>query len=134
MALGPRILVVEDDAIIGVDLADQLTELGCDVVGVIASVREAIEAIDTIGCDIAVLDVNLGDETAAPIAAKLTLLQIPFVTLTGYASDQCPPELRTSGPVLFKPVRIEQLWAVVQERLAHHQERGTEPSRPQSLG
>ena len=133
MAFRPRILVVEEDAIIGVDLADQLSELGCEVVGVVASVREAVEVIDTIGCDIAVLDVNLSDETAAPIATKLKVLRIPFVTLTGYPSDQCPPELRSNGPVLFKPVRIEQLWAVVQERLAHHQDMGTVTSRPQSL-
>ena len=53
-------LVVEDDAIIGFDIANQLTEAGLEVVGPVGSVKMALALIVQPGCTAAVLDVNLG--------------------------------------------------------------------------
>ena len=45
------------------------------------------------GCDVAVLDVNLGNETAEPVARELRARGTPFVVLSGYSSEQHPPGL-----------------------------------------
>lgn len=105
-----RILVVEDDPLIALDLVDQLAQFGFSVVGIAANVADALALLDHESCDAAVLDINLGNETAAPIAHALGAQQIPFVTLSGYADGQRPPVF--SGHIVFsKPVQIEALAA-----------------------
>ncbi|MGA7327962.1 MAG: hypothetical protein WBX25_26620 [Rhodomicrobium sp.] len=59
-------------------------------------------------CAAAVLDINLGEETSDPVALKLIESEIPFVTLSGYASEQHPPAFKGS-PALLKPLRPELL-------------------------
>jgi CheY-like chemotaxis protein len=49
-----------------------------------------------------VLDVNLGHETAEPIAERLRARGTPFVVLTGYSTDQLPSGFH-GAPVLSKP-------------------------------
>jgi len=60
-----RVLVVEDEAILAIDIATHLTDAGFSVVGPATSVTKALTLIGEVGCDVAVLDVNLRDETAA---------------------------------------------------------------------
>jgi CheY-like chemotaxis protein len=102
-----RILIVEDDPFISLDLASQLAKLGFHV-GIAATVAAALSILEGSACDIAVLDVNLGNETSAPVASRLAALGVPFVTVTGYAASQCPPEFQ-NGTVLAKPLRFEAL-------------------------
>ena len=105
-----RILVVEDEPLVGMELADALESAGFTVLGPAASNDDAFALVAEHGCDGAVLDVNLGRETSEPLALKFAAEGVPFVTLTGYAPDQLPaPFLR--GPRLTKPVRTEILVA-----------------------
>ena len=85
-----RVLVVEDEPLIAFDVADHLREAGFEVVGPAASVSAALKLLESQGCDLAVLDVNLGRETAAPIADVLATKSLPFVALSGYSNDQLP--------------------------------------------
>ena len=70
MHMSTRVLVVEDEFLVALDIAQQITEAGFEVVGPANSVAKAIALIDELGCDVAVLDVNLGHETAEPIAHR----------------------------------------------------------------
>jgi DNA-binding response OmpR family regulator len=102
--MNTRVLVVEDDALLALDIARQLADAGLEVVGPATSVTKALGLIGKIGCDVAVLDVNLGKETAEPVARELRVRGTPFVVLSGYSSEQHPPGFR-GAPVLSKPAR-----------------------------
>jgi len=52
--------------------------------------------------------VNLGRETAAPIADVLRTKSVPFIALSGYSSDQLP-EIFHRAPMLTKPVDLKKL-------------------------
>jgi hypothetical protein len=62
------------------------------------------------GCDAAVLDINLGRETSEAIAIELTANATPFVTLSGYSSEQHHPVFAVA-PALRKPLRLQFLVA-----------------------
>ena len=108
-----RVLVVEDDALIALDISRQLTDAGFQVIGPAISVAKALGLIGDRGCDIAVLDVNLGNkETSEPIAHELRARGTPFIVLSGYAREQHPPGLR-GAPVLAKPTSPSELVAML---------------------
>jgi DNA-binding response OmpR family regulator len=108
--MAERILVVEDEPLIAFDVADYLKAAGFEVVGPAASVSAALKLLESPGCDLAVLDVNLGRETATPIADALRAKSLPFIALSGYSSDQLPEGFRNS-PMLTKPVDPRKLVA-----------------------
>jgi PAS domain S-box-containing protein len=103
----PRILVVEDEALVAVDISEQLVGFGCEVIGPAATVSEAMALIQEGSCDAAVLDVNLGRETSEPVATELIRRAIPFLAVSGYSRDQQPFIFR-SCPLLSKPLQREQ--------------------------
>jgi DNA-binding response OmpR family regulator len=111
-----RILIVEDDPLIGFDLAVELEDAGFAVVGVAPTVTKALTLFAQHGCDIAILDVNLGRETSAPIATMLAAAQVPFIAVTGYSVEQCPKEF-LSVPLLSKPFQTMRLIAELKRRL-----------------
>lgn len=104
LLFGLQILVVEDTFLVAMDLSDQLTDSGCDVIGPAASVQQALDQIDGIALDGAVLDVNLDGERSFPIAELLASRGIPFLFLTGYDSPAVFPDEFQQAPRLSKPV------------------------------
>ncbi|RIA47688.1 PAS domain S-box protein [Dichotomicrobium thermohalophilum] len=98
-----RILVVEDEALVGMALAEELRRAGYQVLGPTGSVSVALALLRE-GCEAAILDVNLGDETSEPIAEKLSREQTPFLAVSGYEHAQLPPAFQ-NAPLLSKPVR-----------------------------
>ena len=109
-----RVLVVEDDALLGLDISQQLTDAGFEVLGPAVSVAKALRLLAQAGCDMAILDVNLGKETAEPVALELQARGAPFIVLSGYSSDQHPRGFH-GAPFLQKPVRPEDLIAHVRK-------------------
>lgn len=101
---GMKILVVEDSFLIAWSMRRLLTELGCRVVGPVGTVAQALRLIDDDGCDAAILDINLGAETSAPIAAKLTAKETPFIFVTGYSSPGLTGDEYQSCRRLRKPL------------------------------
>ena len=86
-----------------------LADLGCEVLGPIHAVGEALDFVATTApIDVAVLDLNLDGEPAYPIVDALRARGVPIVFCTGYgetglrASDQ-------GSPVLRKPYRAAEL-------------------------
>ena len=114
--MAERVLVVEDEPLIAFDVADHLRDAGFEVIGPAASVSAALRLIESQGCDLAVLDVNLGRETAAPIAEVLNTKSLPFIALSGYSSDQLP-EIFQRAPLLTKPVNSKKLVSVLRRCL-----------------
>lgn len=83
---GLRVLIVEDAFLVAVRLQQMVEDLGCEVIGPVPTVADAMEAIAQGQCEAAILDINLGDETAEPIAERLESIGLPFFFVTGYAS------------------------------------------------
>lgn len=102
---GRRILIVEDEYLIAMDLALGLGDLGADIVGPAGSVAEALELIDSVGTELdgAVLDVNLRDERVYPVAEALLALGVRFIFASGYDAALMPPEY-TDIPRCPKPM------------------------------
>ncbi|THD42936.1 MAG: response regulator [Bradyrhizobium sp.] len=112
-----RVLVVEDDALIGLDIAQQLSDAGLEVMGPAVSVAKAFRLMSEKTCDAAVLDVNLGAETAEPVALALRARRTPFIVLSGYSREQHPPGFQ-GAPMLLKPARPEELVALLSKCMA----------------
>lgn len=97
---------------IGLDIGKQLTSAGYEVVGLATSVAKALRFVAERGCDVAVLDVNLGGETCEPVARKLRASGKPFVVLTGYSAELLQP-LLSDATVLTKPPCAADLLAAL---------------------
>ena len=105
---GRCILVVEDEPIVALDLADVLEGSGATILGPAHSVAEARRLIADSQLDCAVLDVNLGRESVAPLVRQLGERNIPFVFMTGYNERYLAPLWR-AYPILHKPAVPQEL-------------------------
>ncbi|MBU4433633.1 MAG: PAS domain-containing protein [Alphaproteobacteria bacterium] len=103
-----RVLIVEDEVLVAMDLARVLTQAGALVVGPAGSVEDALALVALGAFDRAILDVNLGGRMVTPVATALSERGIPFVYLTGYQEPRVE-----GGPVLHKPASLEKLLAVL---------------------
>jgi DNA-binding response OmpR family regulator len=104
-----RILVVEDEPLLAMLLEENLADLGHDKVTAVATVDQALSALDEGPVDAALLDFSLGsDTTSVPVALRLREEGTPFFYLSGHASfdpDSGAPE----APMLPKPVSLNAL-------------------------
>jgi CheY-like chemotaxis protein len=112
--MSARVLIVEDEFFIALDMGQQLADAGFEVVGPAPSVAKALSLVSEEGCDAAVLDVNLGGETSEPVARKLQESGKPFVVLSGYATDNRLPWFG-GATVLSKPLRMTDLVAALRD-------------------
>ena len=80
---GVRVLVVEDDFFIGLELMSILSDAGAIVVGPANTVQAALLSAEDEGLAAAILDIRLGAETVAPVARRLAAHHVPFVFYTG---------------------------------------------------
>jgi DNA-binding response OmpR family regulator len=100
-----RILIVEDDALLALDLKGHMERAGFSVVGPAASASKALALLAEAGCDAAILDVHLGrGQTSEAVAQELRSRGKPFVTVTAYSHEH-RPEAYSGFPVLSKPAR-----------------------------
>jgi two-component sensor histidine kinase/DNA-binding response OmpR family regulator len=111
-----RVMIVEDEALVALVLADQLTSMGVSVVGPCGSVAAAKAAVAENDLDGAVLDVNLGGEMVYPVAEQLLAKGIPFIFVTGYGQESIDKRF-SFVPVLEKPIEQETLATVLGQSL-----------------
>ena len=85
-----RVLVVEDDYLVAMDIARALERAGAEVIGPASAVEAALAALEQTVLDGAILDINLGGEMAFPVADALMARGIPFIFATGYDAQVIP--------------------------------------------
>jgi CheY-like chemotaxis protein len=107
-----RILVVEDEFLIALDIAGALEQNGLVVVGPYAAMGEALQALERQPLDGALLDANLGGQPVGQIADALLARKVPFAFVTGYGRERLPPQHR-AAPLVRKPFTDKDLLAVV---------------------
>lgn len=115
--VGRRVLLVEDEALIAMNVEDMLDALGYVVVAAAAEVEEALAAVEGGGIDAALLDVNLQGRTSFPVADALAARDVPFVFATGYGTRGLREDFR-DRPVLQKPFKLQDLERVLSGALA----------------
>jgi PAS domain S-box-containing protein len=108
MAGSRRVLLVEDEALVAMMIQEFLREYGRAVVGPISTASEALVTAQAGDFDGAILDINLGDGMAYPVAEILSARGVPFVFLTGYEADTVD-ERFSQVPVLQKPIERQML-------------------------
>lgn len=100
---GAKVLVVEDQMLIAMDLENILLAQGAGEVVAASSAAEALARMRRFDPDAAVLDVNLGDGTSETVADELVRRAIPFAFATGYGDRAIIPQRFASVPVVRKP-------------------------------
>ena len=122
---GKKILIVEDEAIVAMDIQGQLNEIGYQVVGTANSGKAAIEKAGRLKPHAVLMDMRLmgemnGIEAAAYIQKHFI---IPVIFLTAYSDDKTirlAQEAHSFG-YLVKPVFSKDLYAAIETALTKHQ-------------
>jgi DNA-binding NtrC family response regulator len=110
---GYRILIVEDEALIALDLSHALEDLHAIVVGSVNNVADACKLVSWEKIDCAVLDVQLGVESVAALIPELDARRIPRVFMTALSQRELP-EAWTVWPVLEKPMNRADLLRAIE--------------------
>lgn len=104
-----RVLLVEDQMLIAMDVEGMLADQGIQTVLTAASADEALAKLATFKPDVAILDVNLGTGTSIEVATELTRRDIPFLFATGYGNISPIPSGFAGVPVVRKPYERDAL-------------------------
>ena len=119
-----RILIVEDERLIAVDLQRRLTRLGYAVVALAASGAEAIQKALALCPDVVLMDIRLqgdmdGVEAAQQIHASAA---IPVVFMTAYVDEDTQQRVRatSSWGCLYKPFTSHQVQSALEHVLSAH--------------
>jgi DNA-binding NtrC family response regulator len=109
---GRHILIVEDEALIAMELIDTLENLGASAMGPIAYVDDILPAVMKKRPDIVILDLNLQGVSSRPIAKLLIASGIPVVLSTGYVKADIAAQF-PGVPILEKPCASHETIAVL---------------------
>ena len=113
-----RVFVVEDEALVAMNLEMILEDLGCQVIGPAMRFERALAMVDDgLKADAAILDVNVAGREVFPLADRLQELDVPLVFATGYDNSGFPEKWR-SNPALRKPYTMEDVERALKQTLA----------------
>jgi len=106
---GIKVLVVEDNPIVSLDLVDSISAAAAHVVGPFQTLAESTEAAARAPFDIALLDIDVNGEAVWPIATIVRARKIPILFTTGFSDvTHWPEEFRDSATVR-KPYDLDRL-------------------------
>jgi CheY-like chemotaxis protein len=105
---GATVLIVEDEALVALDLALVLRDLGCVVLGLAADSAQALALLRQQRPDAVLLDLGLRDGFALALVEALAAADVRYVLTTGYDCEQLEPAL-WQVPRLDKPYGQEEL-------------------------
>ena len=120
----PRILIVEDERVVAMDLEGSLLSLGYDVVGTTESATEAIQLAGKLRPDLVLMDVQLDGSTDGIAAAEgiRSEWQVPVVFVTANTNEETLARAKATGPYgyLIKPFHVKELNATILVALHQH--------------
>ena len=111
MSRSVQVLVVEDEAMIALDIEAELNERGFEVLGPTGNLSSTLNLLSTQMPSIALLDINLGQNTSFEIAQTLADHGVPFVFLSGDTGKL--PKRFADRRVLAKPIDFDELDSVI---------------------
>ena len=110
---GRVVLVVEDEALIAMQLEFALLDAGATVIGPVAHLDEAHEALAEREVDLALLDVDLAGVDVFPVADRLRERAVPFAFHTGHAERRVLAQRYGDAPVCRKPTDVDEVVGVL---------------------
>lgn len=117
----PKILVVEDEIIVAVNLGQKLKKLGYELVGITSSGEEAIQKAEENHPDLVLMDINIegnldGIETAEVLRNRF---HTPVIYLTAYADENTLDRAKKTQPLgyIVKPFESDQLRSSIEVAL-----------------
>ena len=111
-----RVLVVEDEFLIAMELRAMLEDGGFEVVGPVSTVAAALRRLADERPDAAVLDVNLRSERVTAVAIAPAAAHVPFVLASAYApADLAGDPVLAGARNLGKPTGREALIAAMND-------------------
>jgi len=123
--LGLRILVVEDENIVAVDIQDRLEHLGYTVSGHAASGEDAIRKVGSTSPDLVLMDIMLKGEMDGVDAAEQIRLRydVPVVYLTAYADNRTLERAKITEPYgyILKPFEEREMHTAIEMALYRHE-------------
>ncbi|MCL6699620.1 GAF domain-containing protein [Sphingomonas sp. NSE70-1] len=108
---GKRLLVIEDEPLVAMEMATQLSLAGADIIGQAGNTSSALQLIAEERFDAALLDANLGGHAVDEIAACLTRNNIPFAFVSGYGRESLPKSF-ANAELMSKPFDPDRLLTV----------------------
>jgi len=116
-----KILVVEDEALVGMEIQESLQNAGYDVPEVVVTSENFMPAIVKHKPDLVIMDINLNSfvDGVSAVQRMKILTATPVLYLTAYRDDDTKKRAMTTGPVdyLVKPVSEEVLLEAVADAL-----------------
>ncbi len=113
-----RVLVVEDEPLVSMDIETTLRSAGHVIVGPVSTIEAAQNLAQTRNYDVALLDMNLGGTSVESVAEIVAGHGIPFAFLTGYGQGALPDKFKGTV-ILGKPFNPDHLLNLV-NRLGQH--------------
>jgi signal transduction histidine kinase len=121
----PKILIVEDEAIVAANIADRLEEDGYEVTGIADSGADAIAYAQVTAPDLVLMDIVLKGDIDGITAAEAihSRLAIPIIYMTAYSDEKTLQRSKSAQPLayLIKPFRTQELKATIEIALNKHQ-------------
>ncbi len=121
----PRILIVEDENIVALDIQAQLQKLGYESIGHVAHGQEAITLVKQQRPDLILMDVQLAGEMDGISAAQIirTEYDLPVVFITAYDADDILARAKLTEPYgyILKPFSEREIHNVIEMALYKHQ-------------
>jgi CheY-like chemotaxis protein len=120
-----RILIAEDEAITAAALKSELTEMGCEVVGITDTAEEVVRAAGDLMPDLVFMDITLKgvlDGITAAVAIR-GQTGAPVIFLTAHADEMTIKRSIFAGPFeyLLKPFRRDELQEAIDKSIERHQ-------------
>ena len=120
----PKVLVVEDEFIIALDLSETVQDLGYELEGPYAGNEDAFEAIEDQMPDLAILDVFTADGEVYPLADRLAAAGVPIIFHSGHVAPTEITERYPQAQACAKPCPPDRLinmigCAIEEADLAH---------------
>ena len=116
-----KLLIVEDEPIVALDLQQEVAEFGCEVVGVAESADEALMAVEDNLPDLALMDVRIVGSMDGIQTARLLreAYGVPVIFLTSYSDDTTTARAAREMPYgyLTKPFQSRELRATLEVAL-----------------
>jgi AmiR/NasT family two-component response regulator len=119
-----RVVVVEDEGLIRMDVVSTLEEAGFEVVGEGSDGEQAIELATEHEPDLVVMDIKMPKLDGISAAEKIAELKIPVVLLTAFSQADLVSRAAEAGAMAYvtKPFKPADLLPAIQIALARHEE------------
>lgn len=113
-----RVLVVEDEFMMAIELASTIEAAGYAVVGPAGRLEQALALAEGSDLDAALLDLNLWGDWSVPVAAVLKRRGIPFAFASGYDKRTLADEFMDT-PFIAKPYIKKNVLEVLGRLMGH---------------